>query len=137
MFKQSDFSVTGGLLLLVGTLTLLPSMAPAQVLEEIIVTAQRKAENVQDAAIAINVATAEDLNRAGVVSTGTLNKVAPALYTTEIGGANAVYFVRGAGNFTANSYTDPVIAFNVDGVYLGKATSSTASFLDLERIEVM
>ncbi|MCE2441525.1 MAG: TonB-dependent receptor [Candidatus Latescibacteria bacterium] len=137
MFNQTHFSLTGRFLLLVGTLTLLPSMAPAQVLEEIIVTAQRKAENVQDAAVPINVATAEDLNRAGVTGTGALNKVAPALYTTEIGGANAVSFVRGAGNFTANSYTDPVIAFNVYGVYIAKATNTTASFLDLERIEVL
>ena len=137
MFKQRKFSAAGGFLLLVGTLSLLPSVVPAQVLEEIIVTAQRKAENVQDAAVPINVATADDLNRAGVASTGTLNKIAPALFTTEIGGANAVYFVRGAGNFTANSYTDPVIAFNVDGVYLGKASTTTASFLDIERIEVL
>lgn len=137
MFKQVDSAVTETFLLLVAALALLPSTAPAQVLEEIIVTAQRKAENIQDAAIPINVATAEDLIRAGVAGTGSLNKVAPALYSTEIGGANAVYFVRGAGNFTANSYTDPVIAFNVDGVYIGKATNTTATFLDLERIEVL
>src|SRR5690606_25564438 len=65
----------------------------------ITVTAQRREESLQDAAIPLNAASGEDLARAGVVDATQLNKVAPALYVPEAGGANVGYFIRGVGNF--------------------------------------
>ena len=106
-------------------------------LNEIIVTAQRKPESLQDAAIPINAATGEDLARAGVEDATTLNKVAPALFVTAGGGSNAGYFIRGVGNFTNNGYTNPAVAFNVDGVYIGRPSSTIASFLDVAVVEVL
>lgn len=106
-------------------------------LDVIVVTAQRKAESLQDAAIPINAATGADLTRAGVADATTLNAVAPALYVTAGGGANAGYFVRGVGNFTNNGYTSPAVAFNVDGVYIGRPSSTIASFLDVAVVEVL
>jgi iron complex outermembrane receptor protein len=41
------------------------------------------------------------------------------------------------GNFTNNGYTAPAIAFNVDDVYIGRPSSTIASFLDLDRVEVL
>tara|TARA_R110000751_G_scaffold2018_8_gene9006 strand:+ start:364606 stop:367188 length:2583 start_codon:yes stop_codon:yes gene_type:complete len=106
-------------------------------LNTIIVTAQRREETLQDAAIPINAATGADLARAGVADATTLNAVAPALYVTAGGGANAGYFVRGVGNFTNNGYTSPAVAFNVDGVYVGRPSSTIASFLDVAVVEVL
>ncbi len=106
-------------------------------LEEIIVTAQRKPESLQDTAIPINVATAEDLTRAGVADSTALNRIAPALYVTQGGGANTGFFVRGVGNFTNNGYTNPAVAFNVDGVYIGRPSSTIVSFLDVGAVEVL
>jgi len=106
-------------------------------LEEVIVTAQHRAESLQDAAIPISVATGAELARQGVTDVGALNKISPALQVNRSGGANASFFVRGVGNFTSNGYTDPAVAFNVDGVYVGRPTSTTASFLDVQRIEVL
>lgn len=106
-------------------------------LDIIVVTAQRKSESLQDAAIPINAATGEDLARVGVTDSTALNKVAPALYTTSGGGANAGYFVRGVGNFTNNGYTNPAVAFNIDGVYIGRPSSTIASFLDVAVVEVL
>ncbi len=106
-------------------------------LEEIIVTAQRRTESAQKAAVAIDVVTPSDLARAGVVNSSTLNAVAPSLFSVQGGGATASYYVRGVGNFTSNSYSDPAIAFNYDGVYVGRPTSTTGTFYDLERIEVL
>ncbi len=106
-------------------------------LEEVIVTAQHREETLQDAAIPISVATGEELGRLGVTNVGGLNNISPSLQVNRSGGANVSYFVRGVGNFTSNSYTDPAVAFNLDGVYLGRPSSSTASFLDVERIEVL
>ncbi|WP_111642216.1 TonB-dependent receptor [Marinimicrobium alkaliphilum] len=111
--------------------------ASRRVIEEVLVTAQRTEETLQDAAIPINAATGEELNRVGVVNATTLNRIAPALYVTAGGGANTGYFVRGVGNFTNNGYTSPAIAFNIDGVYIGRPSSTVASFLDIERVEVL
>jgi iron complex outermembrane receptor protein len=103
----------------------------------ITVTAQRREETLQDAAIAINAATGEDLIRSGVTDASGLNKIAPSLYVSTGGGANAGYFVRGVGNFTNNGYTAPAVAFNIDGVYMGRPSSTIASFLDVNRVEVL
>ena len=106
-------------------------------LNVITVTAQRREETLQDAAIPINAASGEELARAGVADATQLNKVAPALYVPEAGGANVGYFVRGVGNFANNGYTNPAVAFNLDGVYIGRPSSTVASFLDVNRVEVL
>ena len=106
-------------------------------LDVITVTAQRREETLQDAAIPINAATGDQLELAGVVDATALNRIAPALYVVNSGGANPGYFVRGVGNFTNNGYTNPAIAFNIDGVYIGRPSSTIASFLDLNRVEVL
>lgn len=106
-------------------------------LNVITVTAQRREETLQDAAIPINAASGEELLLAGVTDATLLNKVAPSLYVVSAGGANAGYFVRGVGNFSNNGYTAPAVAFNVDGVYVGRPSSTVASFLDLNRVEVL
>jgi iron complex outermembrane receptor protein len=103
----------------------------------IVVTAQRREETLQDAAIPINAASGDELTSKGVTDATLLNQVAPALYVTSGGGANAGYFVRGVGNFTNNGYTNPAVAFNLDGVYVGRPSSTIASFLDLNRVEVL
>jgi iron complex outermembrane recepter protein len=114
-----------------------PAAEDAGGIQDIIVTAQRKTESAQKAALAIDVVTSADLQQAGVVNSATLNAVAPSLYMVQAGGATASYYIRGVGNFTTNSYSDPALAFNYDGVYVGRPTSSTGSFYDLERIEVL
>lgn len=107
------------------------------VLEEVVITAQRKSESLQDAAIAVDAAGQMELNRVGVTDAKGLNKIAPALTVASGGGANNVFFVRGVGNFAVNSYTDSALAFNIDNVFIGRPTATTASFLDVERIEVL
>jgi iron complex outermembrane recepter protein len=110
--------------------------APAG-LSEIIVTAQRRSENLQRAAIAVDVVGAAELNRTGIINAGALNAAAPALIVTKAGGSNTSFYIRGVGNFTVNAAADPAVAFNYDGVYLGRPTSTTLTFYDVERIEVL
>jgi iron complex outermembrane recepter protein len=112
--------------------------APAAVgLDEIVVTAQRREETLQHAAIAVDVISSQALTESGVDSSARLNQLVPSLTIQQSGGPNTDYFVRGVGNFTNNGFSDPALAFNLDGVYLGRATSSTGTFYDLERIELL
>ncbi len=106
-------------------------------LNEIVVTAQRKAESAQRAGIAIDVVGGDDFINSGLTQASGLGQLVPALNVQQNGGANAVFFLRGVGNFTVNGYSDPAIAFNYDGVYIGRPTSATGVFYDLERVEVL
>lgn len=106
-------------------------------LAEVVVTAQRRTETLQKAAVAVDVVGKQELANAGIVTSIALNAAVPALVVTKAGGANTSYYVRGVGNFTVNAYADPAIAFNLDGVYLGRPTSTTGAFFDLDRIEVL
>ncbi|MCW1986035.1 UNVERIFIED_ORG: iron complex outermembrane receptor protein [Sphingomonas sp. R1F5B] len=104
---------------------------------DIVVTAQRKSESTQKAAIAIAVLNGDQLLQKGLSSATDLGKAVPALNVQAGGGPLTSFFVRGVGNFTVNGYSDPAVAFAYDGVYMGRATSTSGMFYDLERLEVL
>ncbi|MBC2665706.1 TonB-dependent receptor [Novosphingobium flavum] len=106
-------------------------------LDEIIVTAQRRSENLQKAAVPVTVVTGDALATAQVSTPEQLSRLVPSLAVQSGGGANTTFFVRGVGNFTNNAYSDPAIAFNYDGVYVGRPTSTSGAFYDLERVEML
>ena len=121
-----------------------PSVAPAPepaketaALENVVITAQRVSESAQKAPIAISVVRPEELQRQNVTRAEDLSRVVPALVATPSGGPNTSFFIRGVGNTTTNSYSDPAISFNYDGVYIGRPNSTQGFFYDLERVEVL
>lgn len=105
-------------------------------LADIVVTAQRVAENSQRAAVAVDVVGGGQLRASGTSSVDKLTSLVPALTVPSAGSYN-YYFVRGVGNFASTSYSDPAVAFNYDGVYVGRPTSAAGVFYDLDRIEVL
>jgi iron complex outermembrane receptor protein len=106
-------------------------------LEEIVVTAQRRSENLQRAAIAVTAVTAEDVARAGVTEATQLTRIAPALQIGSSGGTLTQYYVRGVGNTTNNSLSDAAVSMNLDGVPIVRSTAVEGLFYDLDRIEVL
>ena len=106
-------------------------------LEEVEVTAQRRPETVQRTAVAVAVVTPEDLRDAGVSKPQELMELVPSLQVAASAAPISVYYLRGVGNFTGNTLTDSAIAFNVDGVFIGRPHSTAGFFYDLERIEVL
>ncbi len=105
-------------------------------LGEIIVTAQRKSESSQKAAIPLSVIDGATLTSAGITQADRLNELAPSL-SIEPNSTGNIIFMRGVGNFTVVATSDPAIAFNYDGVYLGRPSSTTGMFYDLERVEIL
>jgi len=105
-------------------------------LEEIVVTAQQRGENLQKAAVPISVVTGEELLKAGIVGVGSLQKSVPALQVAN-GAVGNFIFIRGVGSFSVSPTSDPAVAYNHDGVYVGRTGSTTGAFYDLERIEVL
>jgi iron complex outermembrane receptor protein len=117
-----------------------PTASPQQEsgLGEIVVTAQRVEESSQRAPIALDVVSPEELVRQNVVRAEDLSRTSTALSATgSTGGPTTVFFVRGVGNATVNAYSDPAISFNYDGVYIGRPSSTSGVFYDLQRVEVL
>ena len=106
-------------------------------LEEIVVTAQRRSENLQSASVAVSVITGDSIRSAGISRPTDLTALVPALQIAASAGPYNLFYLRGVGNFNSNAFSDSAIAFNFDGVYLGRSSSSTGFFYDLERVEVV
>lgn len=110
--------------------------AQAGGIQDIVVTASRRAENVQRAALSIQAISAEDLSRRGVTRPEDLSALAPGV-SIATGGNYPQTYIRGVGNYATNSYAEGAVAYNIDGVYVSRAWATRASFFDLERIEVL
>ena len=105
-------------------------------LQEVTITSQRREESLQRAALAVVAISGADVARAGVKEAQDLNKLVPGLKIGQTGPMTQ-FFVNGVGSGVANAYGDPTIAFNVDGVYIGRPTGVNGSFYDLSRVEVL
>ncbi len=108
-------------------------------LDEIVVTAQRRSQNVQDVPIAVSAFSAAELDSRGVTETLQLIQYVPNLFgsnNTGLGSANA-YYLRGLGNTETIATFDPPVGTYVDDVYLSRQNANNFSFFDIERIEVL
>jgi iron complex outermembrane receptor protein len=106
-------------------------------LEEIIVTAQRREESLQKAAVPVSAVSGETLRDSGIFKPTELSALFPSLQISTSAGPYNLFYLRGVGNFNGNALSDAAVAFNVDGVYLGRPSSTSGFFYDLERIEVV
>jgi len=111
-------------------------------IQEVVVTAQKRSENVQDVPIAISAFTAEALQERAVADVSQLSNIAPNVTLdagTPFSGSGAVLsaFIRGIG---ANDFAfniDPGVGVYLDGVYLARSVGANQELADVERIEVL
>ena len=105
---------------------------------EIIVTAQRRTESLQKAAIPIDAVKGDDLIQRGISNAVDLTRAVPSLSIPASGSSVASVFIRGVGNITTSSYNDPAVTPSYDGVVLGRSGGVFgAAFYDLQRVEVL
>ncbi len=109
---------------------------------EIIVTAQKRAENVQNVPIAISAFTSEALQERAIGSVAQLSSIAPNVNLdagTPFSGSNAVLsaFIRGIGSDDFAFNIDPGVGIYVDGVYLARTVGANQDLLDVTRVEVL
>lgn len=111
-------------------------------IQDIVVTAQKRSQNVQDVPIAISTFTAGSLQERAVGSVASLSNVTPNV-TLDAGspyaGSNSVLaaYIRGIGqnDFAAN--LDPGVGVYLDGIYLARTVGANFDLPDVERIEVL
>ncbi|CDO38646.1 TonB-dependent receptor [Novosphingobium sp. KN65.2] len=110
---------------------------PEAGIADIIVTANRREENVQRAALAVQAIDAQQLLRAGVSRPEDISKVATGVQIATGGSGMPQVYIRGVGNYATNSNAEGAIAINVDGVYVSRGWAVRGAFFDLDRVEAL
>ncbi len=137
--------VKGLLCLSVATTLALPTLAFAQngsdvLIEEIMVTATKRAESIYEVPIAVSAFQGEDLAKQGIVDIVDIGKFVPNLNITQFSAghnSSANPFIRGIGLQDHLITTDPGVSVYVDGVYLGRQVGQNWNLSNLERVEVL
>ena len=106
---------------------------------DIIVTAQRREERLQDVPIAITAYTDATIQALSADTVGDLAAFTPNLSRTSgpTGGNDAFFFIRGIGQVDSNPAADPGVGVYVDGVYFGRLQGSSIDTDDIRRVEVL
>lgn len=116
-----------------------PLLAASVALEEVVVTAQRKAESLQDAPISIAAFSSDALEKKGIFNLVDLRANVPNLQMTPHpnSATTARVYLRGVGNNDDQITQDPSVAIYMDGVYLARNLGLAQEVADIERIEVL
>lgn len=110
-------------------------LAQAQ-LEEVIVTASRRAESMQDVAISMLSKSGEDIKDMGITRAAEFAVDIPAVTMSQSPIGNFI-FIRGIGTAGVNQGIELSVSMFHDGVYMGRHQLSRAPFMDLDRVEVL
>lgn len=115
-----------------------PNVAIAQD-DEIIITATRRAESIQDVPIAVTAVLPETLEKQGVVNIQNLTSVAPSFSTSnaQIASGSVVLRVRGVGTTSNNIGFESAVGVFIDGAYQSRPGVALGEFVDVERVEVL
>ncbi|WP_209047604.1 TonB-dependent receptor [Rhizorhabdus histidinilytica] len=106
-------------------------------LQEIVVTAQKRSENINKVGISITAVGSEDLAQRGVADVSDLVKVVPGFNYTPSAYGTPVYTLRGIGFYETSLGAAPAVSIYVDEVPLPFSAMATGAALDLERVEVL
>lgn len=110
----------------------------AQALEEVVVTAQKRAQSMQDVGIAVTAFTSRQLDELGITKPIDLAAQTPGLeIKNTVGNSNPVITIRGVGLNDYNTNNNPSAAVHVDEVYLGSNGYLGFQLFDIEQVEVL
>ena len=115
-----------------------PQRGESLVLEEILVTASRRVESLQEVPMSVSAFTGEFFQDSGVNQLSGLEEYTPNLKITPGPNSNDTSFrIRGIGSVGSNSGIDPSVGIFIDGVYQGRAGMSISDLVDVERVEIL
>ncbi len=115
--------------------------ALAQQLDEVIVTAQRREQSLQEIPVSVTAFTQQAVDDRLMIGVADLARFTPNLEINngraDGGGSNAAIFIRGVGQFDFIFPTDPGVGVYLDGVYMGRTLGGMMDLADLQRVEVL
>ena len=107
-------------------------------IEDVIVTAEKRSESIQDISQSITALTGSDLDSKNITSFVDLSGIVPGVTVAKNEGYKTVISIRGVGNETnQNAIAAPSVAFHMDGIFIASPFSLQTDFIDVERIEVL
>ncbi len=104
-------------------------------IEEILVTAQKREQNLQDVPISVNTVSGDSLEAQNIGELEALSVQLPNIHISESGIGDKL-FIRGIGSGINAGFEQSVGTF-IDGVYYGRSLQTRSQFLDIERVEVL
>ena len=135
-FNKTGLFATTALIL--GLTTSNAAMAQEQGVDEIIVTATKRATTLQDTPIAMSAVSADALDKAQVRDIKDLQSLVPSLTVPQFANPSAsTITVRGIGTSGFNAGLEPSVGVFIDGIYRSRAGSALNDMFDIERVEVL
>lgn len=119
-------------------LSAVSSPAFAQDEDEIIVTATKRQQTLQEVPVAVTVTSSDTIEKAQILDIQDLQSVVPSLRVTTLQtAANTNFIIRGFGNGANNAGIEPSVGVFIDGVYRSRSAAQIGDLPKLERIEVL
>ncbi len=112
------------------------SVAYGQI-EEVVVTAQKRSESLQDVPIAVTALTGDMMKTLGVTNASELVNVTPGLSVQNQAGSNRNYFLRGVGTNDVHLTAASAVGQYFDGITLTSGFHAKAALFDMERVEIL
>lgn len=114
------------------------ALAQSLVLEEVVVTAQKRSESLQDVPVAVNAFSANTIQEAGINNTADLATMTPSLHSLNVQSPFTTKLqIRGIGTAQSDPALEPSVGVFVDGMFLGRSGLAMSDLSDIERIEVL
>ena len=114
-----------------------PAVDSATVIDTIVVTAQKREQQVQEVPIAISAYSGEFLEAFGVTSMDDIGNLVPGLEIQEQSPNNPAFVIRGITSDSGQAFSPPRVSVFQDGVSISRARGAVVQPFDLERIEVL
>ena len=112
--------------------------AQNSVIEEVIVSAEKRNESLQDVSLSVTALTEEELETKNITDFVGLSAIAPGVTVAKNEGYKTIISIRGVGDETnQNAIAAPSVALHMDGIFIASKFSLRTDFIDLERIEVL
>ena len=116
----------------------LVTILEAQVIEDVIVTAEKRSESLQDISQSVTALTEEELETKNITDFVGLSAIAPGVTVAKNEGYKTIISIRGVGDETnQNAIAAPSVALHMDGIFIASKFALRTDFIDLERIEVL
>jgi iron complex outermembrane receptor protein len=118
-------------------LALVPLYGSTAVLEEIVVTAQKRAQNLQDVGISVSAFSGEQMDALGIRNTTEIVQQIPSLQINEFSPQLTTFNLRGVSQANFQDYLEAPVAVFVDDTYVGSMNAISGQLFDVERVEVL
>jgi iron complex outermembrane receptor protein len=138
---NTQIAISAALGLMAGMQVKFASADEQMQLEEVVVTAQKRSENLQQTPVAVTALSSDTLQQRSVMTTEDLMQVTPGLQVATQaagdGAGSATFFLRGMGQERSGNGQEPAVGIYIDDIYYPSLEGTIFSIVDLSQIEVL